>query len=238
MRWLIVLLLTGITASAQVGWGPELGIGQSSYKFAPSTYPIDYTSASKSSVISGKLGLMVDAPLARHIYFQAAAELAIKGGQKDFSYYQSDSFNESVRQTLNSYYAQVPLSVCYKTGMQGKGRFIAALGAVPSYLLGGQNHLKDASVFNDTASNSNGTYPIKAGRTIHAFDIGVMVSAGYEMPTGLFFRAYYLAGVNDIGIGSELDKNRMWGISVGYLLGKGRNINKEADDLIDHSDGK
>jgi len=65
------------------------------------------------------------------------------------------------------------------------------------------------------------------------FDIGLNLTAGYELATGLFFRAYYTTGVTDIGLGTEVDKNRVWGAGAGYIFGKGRNINKETDDLID-----
>jgi outer membrane protein with beta-barrel domain len=228
---LIVIIISSGFTSAQVGFGPELGVGMSTFKFAPMTSPIDYTSASVSPIFSGKIGGIVDMPLSTHIYFQAGLSLSLKGGNKKFSYYRSDSFNESVDQTLYIDYLELPLSVVFKTGTQGMGRFTLGIGATPSYIIGGKNKLQDQGFFNDTSIYSNGTY--KIGTTAHAFDIGVSIAAGYELPTGLFFKLYYTAGVNDIGEGTEVDKNRMYGIAAGYIFGKERNINKEADDLID-----
>ena len=138
-----------------------------------------------------------------------------------------------MHQTLNINYFALPVGVVYKTGVQGKGRFIAGLGATPSYIIGGRNLLRDNQVFKDTPTISNTNDKIIADKTLHGFDIGVTLTAGYELPTGLFFRVYYTAGVNDIGIHTEIVKNRMFGISAGFTFGKGRNINKEADDLID-----
>jgi len=217
----------------QVGYGPELGIGISTLKFAPPTYPILYTSASVSPVISGKIGGMTDVPLNKNIYFQAGISFSRKGAVKSFSYNHNDSFNESVNQTLYISYFDLPLSVVYKTGMQGKGRFIAGIGATPSYIIGGHYKLQDIGHFNDTLFSFNENDKIVTGSTLSAFDIGVNLSAGYEFPTGLFFRLYGTFGINDIGIQTEIDKNRMWGISGGYILGKGRNINKDPDNLID-----
>ena len=239
-RLLVLLLLAGFahTASAQLGFGPEVGVGMSTFKFAPSTYPIDYTSASVNSVLSGKVGFVIDEPINKHMYFQAGLSVSLKGCTRSFSYYQNDSFNEAVKQTLTLYYADLPVNLVYKTGIQGKGRVIFGIGATSSYLVGGKTKLQDKGVYNDTAMSTSGNYNVIRGETLHGFDIALNLSAGYELPTGLFFRAYYTTGVNDIGVGSELDKNRMWGISAGYLFGKGRNINKDNDDLIDHSTDK
>jgi hypothetical protein len=202
-------------------------------KFAPPTAPILYTAASTGALASGKLGAFMDMPLNKHIYFQAGLFVSRKGAVRSFSYYTSDSFNESIHQTLSIYYTDVPLSVVYKSGMQGKGRFIAGIGATLSYVIGGKNKLNDYQVYKDTVYSSNTDGKIIPGTDIRGFDIGMSLSAGYELPSGLLFRAYYTLGVSDIGLGTEVDKNRIWGISAGYFLGKKRNINKEADDLID-----
>jgi Outer membrane protein beta-barrel domain len=231
----LVFALISFTTSAfsQAAVGIEGGIGMSSMHFAPSTYPILYTSASTGAIFSGKIGTLADIPLNKHIYFQAGLSLSRRGSVRQFSYYENDSFNEHVNQTLSIYYADAPLSVIYKSGMQGKGRFIAGIGATFSYIIGGNNKLSDYSVFKDTLTNTSSNGKIIDGSTIHAFDLGLNMCAGYELPTGLFFKVYYTIGVNDVGIGTEVDKNRMWGISAGYFFGKSRDVNKETDDLID-----
>jgi hypothetical protein len=236
MRWFFTLLLLVVfacTGFSQIGFGPEAGIGMSSMRFAPLLQPVDYTAASTGAIASGKIGALMDVPLNRHIYFQTGLYFSRRGAVRDFSYYQNDSFNATVHQELDIYYFDLPLNVLYKSGEQGMGRFIAGIGATPSYIIGGKNKLQEHQVFNDTLSNSNGVYPVSIGNTIKGFDIGVNLLAGYELSTGLFFRAYYTIGVSDIGLGTEIDKNRIWGISAGYIFGKGRNVKKDADDLID-----
>ena len=69
---------------AQVGYGPELGIGMSTTRFAPPTYPIPYTSASVSPVLSGRVGGLIDIPLNKHTYFQAGLYLSRKGAVRSF----------------------------------------------------------------------------------------------------------------------------------------------------------
>ena len=228
-----VLISAYVPARAQIGFGPEIGGGMSSMKFTPPQDVIQYPYASVSTIASGRIGGLIDVPMNRHFYFQAGLSASRKGAVRHFSYYLSDSFNESVTQTLYINYLELPVNVIWKSGHQGRGRFMFGLGAIPAYVIGGRNKVEDHQVFRDTLTNTNDNLKVVAGKTVSGFDIGVNLTAGYELPTGLFFRAYYTTGAKDIGIGTEKDKNRVWGIAIGYLFGKGRNVNKDVGNLID-----
>ena len=223
-------MLGAPAAHAQLGYGPEAGIGMSTMHFAP---PLNFTSASVSAIASGKVGGLIDLPLNKHIFFQAGISFSLKGASRTFSNYTNDSFNEAVSQELHIYYFDLPINVIWKSGHQGRGRFIAGLGATPSYIITGKNKLHDDYVSQGVRTITDDNVNIIPGQTVKGFDIGLNITAGYELPTGLFFRLYYTIGVSDIGPGTEVDKNRIYGIAAGYLFGKGRNINKEANDLID-----
>ncbi len=227
---ILLLLFAYNPVNAQVGFGPEVGVGMSTMHFAP---PLGFTSANVATMASGKVGGLVDFPLNKHLYFQAGLSVSSKGAVRAFSYYTNDSFNESVNQTLHIYYAELPVNLIFKSGHQGRGRFIGGIGAAPSYIIGGKNKLHDNFDSSGRKTITDDDIKIVTGKTIKGFDIGLNLTAGYELPTGLFFRLYYTIGISDIGPGTEVDKNRMWGISAGYLFGKGRNVNKEASDLID-----
>ena len=236
MRLSILIFISTLIikpAFAQLGYGPEVGIGMSSMKFAPDQ---TFTSASGSAIFSWRAGGLIDFGLNKHIYLQAGVMIAQKGQNRDFSFYTSDTLNGDVKQTLTLYYADVPVTVIYKTGNQGSGRFFAGIGATPAYLFSGTNKISKETSILGTSYTTNQNLAVTYRNPVAMFDIGLNLSAGYELPTGLFFRAYYSASVRDIGLGTEIDKNRIWGISAGYLLGKGRNINKEADDLIDRTE--
>jgi hypothetical protein len=227
-----ILLLCTTVLSAQVGIGPEAGIGMSTMYFSPVR---GFTNSSSSSLLSWRAGAVVDVRLNKNIYLQSGLRFATKGQSRKFSFYFSDSLNEAVEQTLTLNYIELPIAIIYKTGQQGKGRFFAGLGSSPSYLLGGRNKLQANGKYNDTAFATSFNRKIIAGNPVAQFDIGLEISAGYELATGLFFKAYYTVGMRDIGLGDEIDKNRIWGIAAGYFFGKGRNINQEADDLIDRT---
>jgi hypothetical protein len=230
----VLLLVATLSTKAQTGFGPEIGVGMSTMRFAPA---LGFTSATTRIIFSGKVGGLVDASISKHFYGQAGIFFSRRGQERTFSFHVSDSVNASVEQTLTIHYIDIPLSMVYKTGTQGQGRFTIGIGATPGYIIGGNNKLHQSGTDSGVAFSNNFNKPILATdpTPVARFDLGVNLSAGYELPTGLFFRAYYTSGVQDIGRGTEINKNRMWGISVGYLFGKGRNINKETEDLIDKS---
>jgi len=227
-----VLLLSCLALRAQSGFGPEVGIGMSSMHFAPA---FGFTSASGSPVFSWRAGGNTDFELNKHIYLQAGLFCAQKGQNREFSFYTNDTLNASFHQTLTLYYAELPVSVLYKSGMQGKSRFFAGLGSVASYIIGGNNHIKKETSFNGNSTTVTHDYNVTYGNPVAMFDIGMALSAGFEAPTGFYIKLYYTVGMKDIGLGGEIDKNRMWGVGAGYLFGRGRNINKEKDELIDNT---
>jgi hypothetical protein len=227
-----LLFAVAFSTHAQLGYGPELGIGMSSMHFAPN---LAFTAASGTPILSGKIGGTIDIHLNKKLFFQSGLFLSRKGQTRDFSFYSSATLNEQVHQTLTINYIDLPVNVVYKTGMQGRGRAFFGLGVTPSCIIGGRNKLNADGVINDTPYHTTIDRQIANGNPVAMFDLGVNLIGGYELPTGLFFRIYYTAGLKDIGLDREIDKNRMWGISAGYLFGKGRNINKEASDLIDKS---
>ncbi len=236
-KYLLIIysVLLAIPAQAQVAFGPEVGIGISGIKFLPPSDVFNFSINSQKSIPSYLIGGLLDVPMNNNLYFQTGIYFSRLGGIREYSFYHNDSFNASVHQELYINYLDLPMSVFYKTGMQGKGRFIAGIGATLSYIVGGKNVYSDHSVINDTPFSNNGTYPIEIGRTLVGLNVAMNLIAGYELPNGLFFRARYYWGIKDIGLGTEIDKTKMGALSIGYLFGKGRNINKEKDDLIDKS---
>ena len=227
---LIAILIAPIFAMAQLGYGPIVGIGAGWMDFEPG--PL-YTSASMGPVLSGKIGLLFDVNLNNRFYLQTGPVLTLNGDTRNFAYHQIDSFSEAISQTLNTLYADLPVNFVIKSGIQGRGRFFFGLGATPTYIIGGNNKLHAKGVYSGVAYDTLLNTKITPGNPLAGFDIGINIVCGYESPTGFFINAYYTAGVNDIGQGGEVDKNRVSGISAGYFFGKGRNVNKERDDLID-----
>ena len=223
-------------ARAQSGYGFEAGLGIAEMHFAPGPF---YASASNSAILGGKLGGFFDVDLNHKFYLQVGLRISRQGDQRDFSYHENDSFNEKVTQTITLGYAEMPFALLYKTGIQGKGRVTFGIGVTPAYVLAGRNKLHATGTYGGVAYDTSFNIAVITGKNanpVGSFDLGLDLSAGYELGTGLFFKAFFRPGINDIGLGGESDKNRLWGIAGGYIFGHHRNINNEGDDLIDHSD--
>ncbi len=227
-----IVIFMVFSTNAQIAIAPELGVGLSSMRFAPN---LAYTQDTKSPLLAGRIGAIADYYAGNHFYLQAGIHISTKGNYRTFSYYRNDSFSENVRQTLNMFYVDAPFTVLFKTGKQGDIRFFTGLGITVSYLLGGINKLHVSGVYAGTGYDTASNTAIVSGNPVSGFDVGVNITSGIELPTGLYFKVYYTFGVNDIGLNTEIDKNRIYGIGAGYFLGKSRNINKDTDDLIDKS---
>jgi hypothetical protein len=227
---ILLLLAAAQTVDAQIGYGPEVAIGLSNMRFAPD---MAFTEASKSSAFSFRIGGVADIPLNRKIYFQSGLLLSKKGHQRSFAFYVSDSLNESVDQTLTLYYVELPLNLCFKTQSQGKGRFTLGAGATLSNLAFGRNVLNASGASSGVPYTTHIDEPVSDGKPLSAFDASVNAFMGYELPNGLAFKAYYTSGLNDLGLGTEIDKNRIGGIAATWYFGKGRSINQEKNDLIE-----
>lgn len=199
-------------------------------RFAPD---MGFTEASKKAAFSFRVGGVVDLPLNRKIYLQSGLLLSKKGHQRSFSFYVSDSLHESVEQTLNLYYFELPLNLCFKTQSQGKGRFTLGAGATFSNIAFGRNKLDATGASNGVTFNTHIDESVSDGRPLKGFDASVNAFMGYELPNGLAFKVYYTSGLNDLGLGTEIDKHRIGGIATTWYFGKGRNINQEKNDLIE-----
>ena len=227
----LVFLLISRLGFAQLGFGPEVGMGISTMHFAP---VIGFTSASTNPIFAGRIGGTIDNSLNKHFYYQVGLFFTTRGQKREYAFYDNDSSNDATQQTIHLYYLDLPANILFKTGAQGRPRLFLGAGVTLSYLLTGQDKTQSQGRYNDTAFNVNNSSTIIMGNNgWPRYDIGINVTAGLELPTGLFFRLYYTAGIEDIGQNSEIDKNRIFGISAGYLFGKGRNVNKDTDDLID-----
>jgi len=198
--------------------------------FAP---PLEFTNANVNPTFSFRVGGIFDLPIDHHWYFQTGLFFSRKGAQRNFSYYGTDSNNVGVNQTLQLNYLELPMSLLIKSDHQGKLRAFAGLGVTLSNVIGGRNLM---SVTGDTTGVPfHNSYNLKVSTTttVNGFDAGMDVQAGLELPTGLYFKVYYLLGITDFGVGTEIDKNRMFCIVGGWYFGKFRNINRDDDDLID-----
>ena len=227
---LLVLLLCAITSIAQVGFGPEVSVGGSNMRFVSA--PVFEDAATKKH-FSWRVGGILDAPFTQHIYFQSGLAIAQRGHTRMYGFYLSDSTFDSEERKLSLFYADLPLTIVFKTAEQGRGRLCLGAGATFSYLLGGTSKLHTWGKYNDTVYDR--TFDSKPSDMFRRLDLGATFLAAYEFPSGWMLKATYLTGVKDLSLSSEVSKNRTLIVAVGYLFGKNRNVNKDNEGLIDKS---
>ena len=231
LAFIFACSFVGHTLLAQISIGPELGIGVSNMRFDPPAGIV--TSISNKAILSGRAGGNIDLSTSKHLYLQSGVFVSQKGHIRNYKVFVNDSFNATVERKLYIHYLDVPVNVVFKTGFEGRTRFIAGMGATFSYIIGGRDKVTGGGVYEGRPYTLDNNDRLVADKTLAGFDLGINFITGCELPNGILLKAYYTIGWNDIGKGIEGDKNRMGGISLGYFPGKGRKINKEADDLID-----
>lgn len=236
MRKAILPVLLGLMCSsasqAQLAFGLEGGIGASSMYFAPA---VGFTNASQTPITSWKVGEVADIQLNNNIFVQTGASLLQKGQSRKFSFYTSDSLNVAEDQDLKLLYAEIPINIVFKTGHLGTERFFFGIGANFGYLIGGKFKYHSYGSAYGVPFDTTATDRAQDKDPVRAFEMGLNLNGGYELPSGLLFRLYYTLGISDVGMGTEIDKNRNWGFSVGYLFGKRKALRHETQDLIDSS---
>jgi len=219
-------------ASAQLAYGFEAGIGESTMAFAPAA---GFTNASQTPITSWKFGQLADIRLNDHIFLQTGGAIVHKGQSRKFSFYSSDTLNAAEDQTLSLLYGEVPLNVVFKTGQIDRERFFFGIGANFTYLIGGTNKFHYYGRYGKISFDSTANNRAQGDDPVKGFDLGINLYGGYELPSGLLFKLYYTASFTDIGLGTETDKNRYWGFGVGYLFGKKKAIRHQTEDVIDYS---
>jgi hypothetical protein len=230
--FLLLMLVWQATAGwSQTGYGPEVQMGVAGMHFQPNVL---YTSASAAYIPAFGFGMQADIPITKHLYLQPGILFSRKGDARSFRYANNDSFHENVDQKLGLAYLEAPINVTFKTKQQGRGRLFFTIGIKPGYILFGNNSIHATGVFAGTAYDTTTQASVTNGKPLHSFDVALVLSAGYETANGWFVKFAYSPGINDIGLGGEVDKNRTIYVACGRYFGKLRNTRIEDEDLIDH----
>lgn len=220
----------GASATAQIQdlrIGPEVGVN-----FVTLGQKINGESRETNYQLGFKAGATVDIQFTNNFYLQPAIFLSVNNGSE--SYYQRNyrtgggvPYAEKDRRQYQVTQLQVPVYAMYKTDKEfDDPHFFFGIG--PSFNLGisGQYSqeysLGQNGVDRPTRTNTN----IRFGnhRTldhIRRFDLAANATVGYQMPMGLFFRAFY--GIGLLNMAPDGDKNNYFrnsggGLSVGFLF--------------------
>lgn len=202
-------LLTAGSASAQLKFGPEVGLNINK---------LDYDFAADESTNMGlRIGAIMDIGFGK-FSVQPGIFYAMKGGEADYT---QALTNARVERNTNLGYIEVPLLLQYKIPA-GPGRFFLGLGPTASIAVTGEEKTSVTLPGSDKAIKTEES--LDFGSNLGQWersDIGIMFNLGYESNMGLFVRPFYNMGMSNIvaGTGAPSVKNSTFGISAGWFFG-------------------
>jgi hypothetical protein len=212
-------LLTGMYASAQVSFGVKAGFSGANVSSRMEAPGIPERKADTKMLPAFHAGLIVDLQLAEGFSLQPGLFYSAKGVKN--SQAGSDSaVNTAIFATAHLNYLELPVNFLYKHPL-GSGKLFAGFGPYLAYGIGGKVKLENAvgsevevdlKFKNDGSVNTQEAY-------VKPFDAGANFIVGYELNMGLLFSVNYSLGLtNTSPYQFETEKNRYFGISVGYLF--------------------
>lgn len=219
------------TASAQILFGPDFG-----YTRSTMMQTINGNAYNNEWVSGGKVGVLMDIPVGDRFSFQPGAAFNfMHGGISTYSAYHSvatgmpGQYKDYRKYQL--YTISVPLMFTLKSSFNYSPNMMTfSVGPYVNYNFGGLYNREDVTTLNGTPRPVYYDRELSIGGRqtrddIRPVEVGAMVSAGYMMKNGLYFRAHYGIGLNDMAPGVTGDNNYRshgWGISVAYLFGQQR----------------
>lgn len=149
-------------------------------------------------------GLVLTAPLSGELSVRSQLLYSMKGTTDDFG---------GTETSVAVSYLEVP--VLLTNGIKaGPGRVLLGIGPYVGYALNG--------TVTATYAGQTQSKPVAFGQDgdqLRRLDIGLRLSAGYELGAGLSVSAFFSRGLRTIVNDEEIRaRNRVFGISLGYLF--------------------
>jgi len=212
----------GLYSFAQVSFGVKAGFSGAnmSSKYAPPGFE---QKTDTKWIPAFHAGVIADITLTDNFSLQPGLFYSAKGSK-----YGSRDSASNIWATTHLNYLELPVNFLYKHSF-GKGKLFAGVGPYLAYGISGKIKWKidysdrvppgpditddvDVKFKNTVVENSTAIY-------VKPFDAGANIMIGYEMDMGLLFSLSYSQGLlNTSPYSYEIEKNRYFGISVGYLL--------------------
>lgn len=220
----------GTLASAQIQdlrIGPEIG-----GNFLTMTQRINGETRETNYQLGAKVGVVVDMQFSDHFYLQSGVFMATNNGTE--SYYQRNfrtgggvPYAEKDRRNYQITQLQIPVYAMYKTGKEfDDPHFFFGIG--PSFNIGVSGQfaqeysLGQNGVDRPTRTNTNVRFGNhKTLDHVRRFDLGANATVGYQMPFGVYFRAYYGLGLLNMAPNGDKDncfRNSGGGLAVGFMF--------------------
>lgn len=195
------VLLGSVAASGQIAVGVKGSLQLSTITITPNTLQ-------PSSLVGFQAGLMLDLPITDEISLRPQLLYSVKGAKQSAS-----AQGVTVEQKAMINYLEVPVQITY--GFEaGDGRVVIGAGPYLGYGLSGSS----VSTFNGQSETTKFTFDDKDD--LKRIDVGLHLSAGYELSSGLLVSGYFSPGLTNISSDKDVTaKTSAYGLSLGYFFG-------------------
>jgi hypothetical protein len=215
MRKILFILLFSIVAGNAVfaqdfHYGFALGADISKYNV---NYPIEYDKGYTDYQYKAgfRIALVLEYALIPNT-LHISSELAFT--QRGAKQQQTDSIFSKYKYNIN--YLELPVNILYKIEIAENTKFIAFAGPYLSYALSGKRTAENKPL--RTGQTWNNSVDYEFGSELKPFDLGFNVGFGFEY-SEYFLKFQYNHGlINTLYEAKYYQKNRNFGISVGYLF--------------------
>ncbi|RQO31001.1 hypothetical protein DBR32_09850 [Taibaiella sp. KBW10] len=186
-----------VATQAQVKFAPEVGLNVTTMKSSS-----DLATSTSNALVGLRAGAYVELPFNNMISLEPGVFYSMKGGENTFL---------GVKSTTTLSYIEVPVNIKFNLPLGIAGKVFAYAGPHIAYAVAGQT--KIGSVSSDIKFGDGNAQ-------MNPLDIGAQVGVGYQLPFGLYARAQYGMGFNNLSnastMNTKLTNNSNFGISVGF----------------------
>lgn len=225
---IVALLGLGATAVAQdIKVGPEIGA-----TYNTMWQKLNGDSRETNYQFGFRVGGVADFQFNEYFSIQPGLFLSVNNGTESYyeRFYKTGSglpTSEKDRRNYQVTYLQLPVYALYKTGKEyDDPHFFVGIGPSFNLAVGGTFKQEYTTALNGVDIPKRYDYSMPFGNDrvrdrMRRFDLSANITAGYEMPFGLFFRAYYGLGLLNVAPSGNSDncfRNSGGGLSVGFLF--------------------
>jgi hypothetical protein len=225
---IVSLLALGTAALAQdIKVGPEVGV-----TYNTMSQKLNGTSRETNYQFGFRIGGVADFQINEYFSVQPGLFLSVNNGTESYyeRFFKTGSglpSSEHDRRNYKITYLQLPVYALYKTGKEyDDPHFFVGIGPSFNLGIGGTFKQEYTTTLNGVDVPKRYEYGMPFGNDriddkIRRFDLSANVTLGYEMPFGLYFRAFYGLGLLNVAPSGNSDncfRNSGGGLSIGFFF--------------------
>ncbi len=207
------LVLTGMTAFAQMSVEPEIGMNISNL----STKVSDRDSEMHTSKIGLNAGIGLKFNVTEGFYIKPGLYYNMLGAEAQLVDFGDIAQSKNIYTT---HYLQIPVNLGFQGGLNGgqSGYIFGEVGPYVGFGLSGKIK-NETDIIGISGSNEADIKWGKENDEFNPLEVGMKFAVGYETPWGIYLKGGYTLGLTNMAnVDDYKMNNRSWNISLGYSI--------------------